>query len=154
MRLEVKFVLLFLILAFSGSVINWAFYYGTLRINTEIYFPTDFQQDLLGIRFMVCLGLLCNIVSVFFERIWSKILSLGAISVVLAFYVLWYFEKFKWIAVVGVSEGTDEYANMISSIGWFREANWWDIFILGFDLLMLLWFICRFFSFQTRFTLK
>jgi len=137
MRLETKIVLTFSMVALLGSVGNWAFYWGYLR--TMPYVSTDFHQDLLGIRFIVCAGFLFCFIGFMSQRLWGKIVSIVSMLLILGFYVLWYFEKFRWIEIIGIRDGTAEYSNKLAEIGWFRDANSWDYVVLFAATMLLCW---------------
>lgn len=143
-KFETKIVLVFLIFALIGSIANFAYFYGTLRPYSEIYFPTDFDSGLLSFRFLVILCLIGCLTGILLKSIVGKTVSVLSVLIILAFYVLWYFEKFKWIHVVGINEGTPEYLKTIDEIGWFRGANEWDLVMLLFVLALMLWVIFRY----------
>jgi len=126
-------------LVLLGSIVNFVYYLGRVHTFQAIYFPTDFQQDLLGIRFLTILGSLGLVIGTVVDRIWVKTVAIISILTVLGFYVLWYFEKFKWMQVIGLKEGTSEYLTKLEEIGWFRGGNFWDYMFLFASIALLTW---------------
>jgi hypothetical protein len=141
---EYRFVVLFIVFAITGSVANYAYFYGTLNGAYETYFPTDFALSLLSFRLLAIASLLISLIGILLRSWLGQAMSLISVVVLIGFYVVWYFEKFKWVEIQGIKPGTPKYLRTLNEVGWFRNANWWDMFVLGTVISLLVWTVVRY----------
>lgn len=139
---ETKLVLFLLALLFIISIANYAYYRGTLYAHLD--YLTDFHANLLGHRLAVIFGLLICFIGIWVKRLRGKVISLLSTLIILALYLFWYYEKFKWFEVAGLKDGSVEYTNRLNEIGWFRGANQWDFIVLFSVLVLMFWIIFRY----------
>ncbi|MGB7068228.1 MAG: hypothetical protein WBD22_01925 [Pyrinomonadaceae bacterium] len=137
MKLENRIVFALVIFVLIGSIANWAYFWGSLQ--TMRYFPTEFHEELLSLRFCVSIGFLILLIGILSKRLWGKILSIASLLLISVFYAHWFFEKYRWLEGRGKTEGTIEYTDSLGEIGWFRDANSWDYVALFAVLFFLVW---------------
>lgn len=121
-----------------GGVANTFFYWGYLIALSEMKIhPTEFHENLLGLRFLVVLGLIIFTSGFFLRRRVGFLVSTVSLIILSLFYVLWYREKFQWLEGIGFQAGSHNYAEKLVEIGWFRGSNEWDLIVLFFLPILL-----------------
>ncbi len=90
------------------------------------------------------IGLFGNIVGVLLKSTSGKVVSVLSILLIFGTYISWYYEKFKWLEVNGLKEGTVEYSKVFNQIGWFRGANEFDYIVLFSVIVLFIWIIFRY----------
>ena len=144
MKLERNLVFVSTLAALVGSITTTIFFIAATLPYHHEYVPFDFYEMMVKIHAIVSAGFAGCLIGFFFRSFWGKFLSLISSFLILAVYLWWYFEKFRWMDVTGLISGSAEYAKRLEQIGFFREANIFDIFLFFFAVALVIWFIFRF----------
>ncbi len=142
MNSEPKFVLGIVFLCMILSSANFLYYRDSL--SAHLHYLTDYHSSLLGLRLFVTFLLFVVFIGIWMRRFLWKILALSALVGIVAFYVSWYFDKFKWLNVSGVYEGTPQYTERLKEIGYFRGANDIDYLIFFLAIIFFFWTLLRY----------
>jgi hypothetical protein len=143
LNVEVKMVLGVLFLGWLLSLANALYYYY------EIVLPNyntlgDHHFLLYRGRVWVTISLVLLALGIWLRRLAGKILGMLSILLIFYFYLVWYFEKFRWLAVTGIYEGTDQYSKAVNEIGLFRGANGIDFLLITLTVCVFFWIILRY----------
>ena len=104
--LEARFVGVVILLGGMVSLANYFTYRDLLSSHWDVL--TNYHELLLLVRSVVSVCLFVIAGAICLKNTWGKIIGLLASVLMLALFVYWYFEKFRWLYVIGSYEGTTE----------------------------------------------
>ena len=145
---ENRLVLVVGLLSGLLNMANWFYYRDSLR--SLPVSPNDYHYMLMGVRsftaaflFMMCFGIWLRQIT-WIKQIIGKTISLIFGLLIRTLYVDWFFEKYRWLSVSGLHDGTQMYNDRLREIGFFRGANSVDYMVLIVAMGLLLWIVCRY----------
>ena len=139
--LLVKLIAVSIVVTSSISVYLYYNYYSNLPV-----LPTDFHDKLLSVRIgilILVLGIAIGLFSHSIESIKGRLIIIFLTMVSFLIYADWYFEKFKWLDIIGLKENNPQYYATLNKIGWLRNANFFDYFVLWGILVIFAWVLCK-----------
>lgn len=134
----IAFVLLILCIFHFYTAIN--FLVNDTLISKSLPLEGNLNSQLVFVHLVFGMLLLIYAVSIAFETLISKTISLISSILIILVYFWWYYEKFAYLE----PKGTLEYNQQISEIGLFQGATNLDYWAFAITILLIIYSICRF----------